>query len=717
MPISAIITNERLKRASLYITAAVLCLLILCVFYKIWRADLRVPFYYSGDSLFYSMFIRGTIDNGWYWQNPAIGAPGGLQLYDFPGIDNSVAVLILLLSLFTSNAMLVLNLFYLLTFPLATLASLYVLRQFNLSFAPALLCSLLYAFLPYHFMRNETHLLLSAYYVVPLGVLVVLWIMSEELFTRSRKFVIAVLICILLGSSGIYYPFFFCFLLVIGSISAALKFCRLKPLVMAGVFIAITCATIVANLSPSIIYKYKHGDIGVVKRSAGEAERYGLRISQMVLPVTGHRIDRLDRIKRFHNESTLVTENDTASLGFIGAIGFLGLLAQLLHRKDFLPDTNGRLQDLSTLNVFSVLLGIIGGFGLVFAVLVSSGLRSLNRISTVIAFLSLMAVGFALESIYRRTTKYKAVFYVSLLLLLVLGFQDQTIPEYVPDYRGTQAEFRSDAEFVNRIESSVPPGSMIFQLPYVPFPEAPGLHKMHDYDHFRGYLHSKNLRWSYGTIRNRDGDRAQVEVAALPAEKFLEALAFGGFSGLYLDRNGYEDDGTAKFAELSALLQTQPLISQNGRLLFFNLADYARRLREKSSEGEWQARQDTSFHPLLLDWKGGFSGHEESPGKTWRWCSNEGELHLRNTARRPRTVNLEMLFATGFPELDDFTIRGLISEDLKVGSNPIFYTKTITIPPGDSVITFRSAAKRIPAAPDPRFLVFRIENFKMTELQ
>ncbi|HEX6283885.1 MAG TPA: hypothetical protein VFZ71_03380, partial [Pyrinomonadaceae bacterium] len=132
MPISAIITNERLKRASLYITAAVLCLLILGVFYKIWRADLRVPFYYSGDSLFYSMIIRGTIDNGWYWQNPAIGAPGGLQLYDFPGIDNSVAVLILLLSIFTSNAMLVLNLFYLLTFPLATVASFYVLRQFNL---------------------------------------------------------------------------------------------------------------------------------------------------------------------------------------------------------------------------------------------------------------------------------------------------------------------------------------------------------------------------------------------------------------------------------------------------------------------------------------------------------------------------------------------------------------------------------------------------------
>ncbi len=69
---------------------------------------------------------------------------------------------------------------------------------------------------------------------------------------------------------------------------------------------------------------------------------------------------------------------------------------------------------------------------------------------------------------------------------------------------------------------------------------------MHDYDHFRGYLHSKNLRWSYGTIKNRDGDRAQAVVAALPTEQFVQALAFAGFSGIYFDRDGYEDGGAAQ---------------------------------------------------------------------------------------------------------------------------------------------------------------------------
>jgi phosphoglycerol transferase len=715
-----LLDNERIKRASLYITAAVLCVLILCVFYKIWRADLRVPFFYSGDSLFYSMFVRTTLDNGSYWQNPAIGAPGGMELYDFPGLDNSVAIQLVVFSLFTHNAMLVLNLFYLLTFPFVTLTSLYVLRQFNVSFVPAVFCSLLYSFLPYHFMRNETHFLFSAYYVVPVAILVVLWVSAQELSVRSRKFVIALVICVVLGASGVYYPFFFCFLLLIAGAIGALKFHKLRPLGMALIFVAVTCGSIAANLSPSFIYKHKHGDVGVVKRSAGESERYGLRISQMVLPVTSHRLGPLSEIKTVHNASTLVTENDTASLGLVGTVGFLGLLVQLLSRKELLPNANGLFHDLSVLNIFAVLLGIIGGFALLFAVLVSSGIRSYNRISTYIAFFSLMAVGLALERVYRRTAKTavsQSIFCGVMAIALLAGFLDQTIPGYVPDYRGTKAEFSSDAEFVQRLESTVPPGSMIFQLPYIPFPEDGGLVKMRDYDHFRGYLHSRNLRWSYGTIKNRPADRAQQMVATLPAEKFVQALAFRGFSGIYLDRHGYEDGGAAKEAELSNVLQTKPLVSPNGRLVFFNLTDYNARLRGQISESEWKAKAETSFQPVLLDWKGAFSDLETLPGKSWRWCGAEGELHINNTSPRTRVINLEMAFATGYREPSDLIITGLISEQLKVGWDLVSFSKTISVPPGESVITFRSNAKRIDAPLDPRFLVFRIENFKMTELQ
>jgi phosphoglycerol transferase len=218
-------------------------------------------------------------------------------------------------------------------------------------------------------------------------------------------------------------------------------------------------------------------------------------------------------------------------------------------------------------------------------------------------------------------------------------------------------------------------------------------------------------------MKNREGDQALQGIAALPIEELVQIISFAGFKGIYLDRFGYADNGAAIETKLSDLLQNKPIVSPNGRLVFFNLVDYVGRLREKYPDNEWEANEDLSFHPVLVDWKGGFSGYESLPGKTWRWCSSEGELHLRNTSQRPRTIRLEMSFATGYEQLDDLVISGLISEQLKVNATPSFFAKTITVPPGESVINFRSSAKRVYAPLDTRFLVFKVEDFKMTELQ
>ena len=711
--------NERLKRASEYIIAVALCLLALCLYLQLWRADLRVPLFYSGDTVFYTAVVKGMIDNGWYWQNHFVGAPGGLLMYDFPWIDTTVGVFLWLISRFTHNPALVLNIFYLLTYPLVAVASLYVFRHFKFSYVPALFCALLYTFLPYHFLRNENHLILSAYYGIPLVVMVLLWISAEEFSLRTKRFLISAVICVVIGSSGVYYPFFSCFLLLVAGVIGALKVQKLRPLATAVILVAITGATVAINLSPSVIYKYRHGEATSMQRNPAGAEVFALKLSQLLLPITGHRIETLDAIKKFHNQNTLVTENDAAALGFIGTLGFLALLVQLLRRKEIVTGTapSPLLHDLSRLNIFAVLLGTAGGIGFLFAVLVSSGIRCYNRISVFIAFFSLMAIGIGLERIYPRTSRARSIYCLLLTLVFILGFLDQTSPAYIQDYTQTKSWYLNDKEFVNRIESSVPPGAMIFQLPYVPFPETPPLHNMVDYDHFRGYVHSRNLRWSYGTMKNRDGDRALQSVVGLPTEDLVKSIVFAGFEGIYVDRFGYDDNGKAIETELTKLLQTEPLRSQNGRLLFYNLAGYRARLRGEYSDSEWQAKQDLSMHPLLLDWKGGFSDYETLSGRTWRWCSNEGELHLRNLSARPRTVKLEMSFATGHEQFDDLIISGLISEKLKVNSIPSFYSKTVTVPPGESVINFRSNAPRVDAPLDTRYLVFRVEDFKMTELE
>ena len=85
-----------------------------------------------------------------------------------------------MIGLFSSDAAVVVNVFFLLTFPLVGLAAYLVLRRLTLSRPVAIVCSILYTLLPYHFARGEVHLLLSAYYVVPLGAYLVLAVLGDR---------------------------------------------------------------------------------------------------------------------------------------------------------------------------------------------------------------------------------------------------------------------------------------------------------------------------------------------------------------------------------------------------------------------------------------------------------------------------------------------------------------------------------------------------------
>ena len=695
---------------------------------------MRVPLSYNGDALLHATFIKGIIDNGWYWQNNYIGAPGGLKMYDYPAVDTVPILIIKFITLFTSNPFLALNLFYLLTFPFVTISALFVFRQFNFSYGTSLVSSLLYTFMPYHFMRGESHLFLSAYYLVPLVVMVLLWVVSGKLFRSDtgegstpglnltrHELVLSIVICILVGSSGLYYPFFSCFFLFIAGVLAYARFKSLRAVVPAAVLTGVIVVTTVINVSPTLYYRYKHGDAGVTLRGPSEAETYSLKIAQLVLPITGHRIGALRVRKDLYNTSPLVNENDTASLGFVGTIGFVALFAFLFlgsRRNVVDPAQPGTLlHDLSLLNLAAVLLGTIGGIGSLVAYLAFPGIRSYNRISIFIGFFALFAFSIGTDRILGKIgiqTTRRLAFFVALLFLLVLGVLDQTGRHNIPNYNEVNVSFSSDAAFVENIERVVP-GGMIFQLPYVPFPEYPRFNRMIDYDHFRGYLHSHRLRWSYGVMKLREWDRWQRELIDLPTNQFVEALAFSGFHGLYVDRNGYGDNGQSKEAELSGALGVSPTVSPDGRLVFFDMTSFNQRLRQQHSQ-DWAQQQDLALHPLFLDWGGGFSGLESSGDKTWHWSSETGELRFSNNAERPRTVTLDMAFATGHKEESDLVLSGLISEQLKVNDNPRAYSKTITIPPGSQVIRFTSNARRVDAPLDPRVLIFRIENFRLAKL-
>lgn len=758
-----LLQKPRVRIFGEYVLAVVLCLLILTLIMQLWRADLRIPFTYTGDSLVYSTFIKGIVENGWHFHNPSIGVPGGLEMYDFPLPDNFHFLLIKFLSLFTSNHEVILNLFFLLTFPLTTLASLFVFRQFGISYLPSLFGSLLYTFQPYHFFRGEGHLFYSAYYMVPLMVLIVLWVYQGRLQVirrgdgkrgktifdfRNWRAIFSLFVAIIIASTGAYYSFFGCFLLLVAGVLAIVRHRGIYPLVTALILVGVISFTTALNLSRSIIYLREHGNPQSMARNAGEAERFGLKIAQMLLPITAHRVPFMAKLKHDYSHAPLTNENNNASLGLIGAAGFLLLLGVLFNyrRTSESGDENDLLPILSKLNLATLLLATIGGFGSLFALIVSPHIRSYNRISIYIAFFALFAIVLLLEGFARRrvaTRNGRIVFASALGLLLLLGVLDQTNKHFRPDYKNLTAAYTEDQRFITRVEQTVPSQSMIFQLPYVPFPEFPPVHEMLDYDHLKAYVHSKSVRWTYGAIRGRYSDEWQKTTSFLPAPQFLETLAVAGFNGLYIDRFGYEDKGAKIESEFAKLTGITPITSDNGRLAFFPLVDYNNQVRNKYSEQEWLAKKEAVFPSLMFYWRNGFWDLEYTqkgelpswippeentpqknlseqyvPEENWRWCAGRGEFHIYNRTDREIKVALEMSFSTVNKEYSDLTITGrLHSDKLQINNEPRPYTMNLTVPPGHNVIEFASNARPVDLPTDPRDLVFRVNNFRFKEIK
>ncbi|HEX7771684.1 MAG TPA: hypothetical protein VF435_04640, partial [Pyrinomonadaceae bacterium] len=519
--------------------------------------------------------------------------------------------------------------------------------------------------------------------------------------------------------------FFGCFLLLIAGLLALVMKRDVYALLTSVILVVVMAVTVAINLSPSIVYLRQHGNPQSMDRVPGEAETFALKISQLLLPVTDHRVQWLADLKTKYNHGPLINENNNATLGVIGSAGFLILLGALVgarREREFSPERpTDLLLPLSKFNIAAVLLGTIGGFSSLFALLISSQIRSYNRISIFIGFFCLFAVVLLFEALAQRTVRSRTsqvVFAVVLGVVLIVGVLDQTSEFFVPPYAALNAEFNDNRQFIAKVEQTVPRNSMIFQLPYIPFPEHPPVNDMVDYDHFKAYLHSRALRWSYGALRGREGDAWQKSIATRPLPELVEALAFSGFNGIYIDRFGYSDRGAALESELSGIVGKTPIVSNSGRLSFFSMLEYNQHLRERYTESEWLVRQDLALHSLTISWDGGFSDLELSPGKSWRWCSSQGTLNLHNTAQRERKVVLKMSLSTGYEEFSNLIIQSpLHNETRKINVFPTPLQLTLTLPPGHTPIEFSSDAKRVKAPADPRYLVFRVDDFELSELK
>ena len=605
-----------LAEAGLAVLAMALATLPLVPLLELWRADLSVPLYTGEDSRFIVMLVKGMLETGGIGENPRLGAPFGQDLGGFPEVDNLSLLLLKALALVSSNPAEIVNVFFLLTFPLTALAAFVVLRAQRVSAAPAVACPALFALLPYHFLRNESHLFLSAYWAVPLACFLMLGLLGDEpLFERraraegpawlrwaSRRSLLTLAACVVVGSTWFYYSAFGAILVAAAAAVAVLVRRDRRTLAVAGVVVAAILATLALNLAPYAARQLERGaEPAYGKRSPAESEQLGLRLVQLVMPIRDHRIGRLARASRHYARTSPVYTEETAHLGVVGALGFAWLLvvavtgfaagARRLGWPRYGPAAGAAL--------ITFLFATAGGLGAVIAYALTPQLRAWNRLSIFIAFLSLLAVALTIDVVRRRARTGAARRGVAVAVaggVLVIGVLDQTSPAFVPAYDQIRAEQRNDAEFARAIERTLPPGASVFQLPYVPFPEPPPISRLNWYDQLRGYLHTSTLRWSYGDVAGRRQEWRD-DVSARPLGDALPALSAIGFQGIEVARRGYEDGGRRVEAALRRLLGVEPLVSPDRSRSFFDMRAYNDRLRATTPAPELAALREAALRP------------------------------------------------------------------------------------------------------------------------
>jgi phosphoglycerol transferase len=716
---------------------AALVTLIACLEFQIWNGGLSTPNTYFGDGLYYAGITKSIIEHGWYFTNPDLGAPLGQVNYGYPlGYDNLNLVVIRVLAWISSNPFAVDNLFLYLTFPAVFLTSWFALRRLGFSKAVAWVIGVVYTILPYHFWRGDLHLMLAAYYAVPLGALLLYEFIGapsvagatrdvwQELSTgtwrtraarllRSRWFWIPVI----LGSSGVYYAAFFGFLAIAAGGLTALRDRDLRRFVLPVTCSVLVVAVLAINNAPTLLYSVRHGaNTEAVDRQLGESDLYGLNMSSLVLPINNHRLPPFRHVRETLNSESAspVGDPEYQAIGLIASVGLVISIGSVLmgvskrrseDRWSLFRRASGEL------NLLAILLAAIGGFSTILGLLGLTSLRAYNRISVFVAFFSLLALGALCESWIanrkpstRRWTRTTAGTVALSIGICAFAVVDQ-LPSQ-PLFQGqsrdqVKARLSSDRAFAESIARRLGRRATVFEFPLMEYPEtklqfsAPDVAYQTD-ELVKPWLFADGLRWSWGAMKGRPEDLTPSFVGR-PLERLLPDLAALRFDGIFIDRRGFRDHANQIEAQLRSLLDGErSMVSRNGELSFFDLREYQRRHALATPEGHLAAQRSSALNPLRLHWGSGFrrpfgdAFYPALDGITYgRWAENGAVLDVTNPLQDTRRLMLrfgahaaDMRPAT----LEVLTPRGTQRFDLS-SNTPL--TLEVDVQPGKTRLTFR----------------------------
>ncbi len=315
-----------------YLLQALLIALVLTIELGLVHRDLSVPIDYRGDTVYEEAIVKAITRDGWWWHVRDLSAPEGLYLDGVPILGNLDCAIIKLFALFSQQAGLVQNLYWLTTVLLAGAISTWCLQRLGVQRWVAFGLGILYALSPHIYYRHTAHMMLT-HHLIPLIVTTAIFLaLGRTDVSRSGSGWYALLLgCVLIGFSYVYWAFFSCFILLTGGLIGFLRQRNYKLISLGGLAAGLVVIAAFANLSPSIWAWKTEPSLRkfITYKSPAEADVWGLKIRQLIAPGDGSPIPLLSHIAAKIRSANFPLENENAlsRMGLVASMGFLLTIA------------------------------------------------------------------------------------------------------------------------------------------------------------------------------------------------------------------------------------------------------------------------------------------------------------------------------------------------------------------------------------------------------
>ena len=606
--------------------SAIIPLIVAFYFLGLWHWDLSIPLVYlekSGDETWQLILTKMLVDTGWVLNNPYLGAPDVAHWHNNASAQTSAlhSVLMLGISKLLHDPIQVQQVYYLLNFALISLTSFFSCRLLGLARLPALCIGILFSLLAYRF-NFIIYSFLSNYFMVPLALVAVFWIMTGE-FSKyfsnsaktgkiaikevlsSSKFFLGLFFIVLIAISDGYYAFFTLLLLGFATVVRALSGDMKKPasLLVPMIYMATLMMISLALAWPLEAYKNSHPeefapngipDPALIKHSF-EAEVYSVSLKLLIAPAPSHRVESLANLgQKMINTSEAARQYKvgapTSSLGTLGTILFAIALMLLI-----VPTLRGAANnsDLSkgttpedkviwaavALALFIFLCSISGGIGSLIA-LVYPTIRGYDRFPFFLVFVLYVGAGAAVTAALKHAHGRRWWMLVGFTVLItILSLYDQMPNDSAKGTIEVRTRFLAERNFVKTIEEKLAPSAMVYQYPYSQYLRDSEYYGWGGWGHIRLYLHSAALRWSNGASKNSPVDDWHLRLFHMPINQLITEVQAAGFNAVVVDRRVVSPVEYQRVR--NALMQhtsVAPIEDEASKLAFFKLNDSGYRL-------------------------------------------------------------------------------------------------------------------------------------------